>query len=124
MLRRTKIVATLGPSTDDAKTLDRIVEAGVDVVRLNFSYDNWEKQRDRADKVRSRARSHGRQIGILADLQGPKIRIERFREGGVFLEEGCSFMLDAGCPLEMPGAETRRPKFGLNGRLARYTAEF
>ena len=97
MLRRTKIVATLGPSTDDAKTLDRIVEAGVDVMRLNFSYDNWEKQRDRADKVRSSARNHGRQVGILADLQGPKIRIERFRESKVLLEEGASFALDAGC---------------------------
>jgi len=97
MLRRTKIVATLGPSTDDSKVLDRVIEAGVDVVRLNFSHDNWEVNRHRAETVRNRARACGRQVGVLVDLQGPKIRIERFREGEVLLEEGASFSLDASC---------------------------
>jgi len=97
MLRRTKIVATLGPSTDDPKALDRVIEAGVDVVRLNFSHDDAEVQRRRAETVRNRARAHGRQVGVLADLQGPKIRIERFSEGKVTLAEGAGFALDASC---------------------------
>lgn len=94
MQRRTKIVATLGPATDDPKTLDRIIEAGVDVVRLNFSHGKAEEHIARAERVRNRARAHGRQVGVLADLQGPKIRIERFRGGKVVLNEGQTFCLD------------------------------
>jgi pyruvate kinase len=98
MLRRTKIVATLGPATDDPKVLDEIIQAGVDVVRVNFSHGAAEEHMRRAETVRNRARAHGRQVGVLADLQGPKIRIERFGEGKVHLEEGSTFTLDAGCP--------------------------
>lgn len=94
MQRRTKIIATLGPATDDPKMLDKIIEAGVDVVRLNFSYGNEDEIIARADTLRNRARAHGRQIGVLADLQGPKIRIEFFQEGRVLLEEGADFTLD------------------------------
>lgn len=95
MPRRTKIVGTLGPSTDDPKMLDKIIQAGVDLVRINFSHGKPEEHLERVEKVRNRARAHGRQVGVLADLQGPKIRIERFREGKVFLEEGQTFILDA-----------------------------
>ena len=95
MQRRTKIVATLGPSTDDPKVLDKIIEAGVDVVRVNFSHGSPEEHEERADKVRNRARAHGRQVGVLVDLQGPKIRIERFVDGEVTLKEGDNFTLDA-----------------------------
>jgi pyruvate kinase len=95
MQRRTKIVATLGPATDDPKVLDKVIEAGVDVVRVNFSHGTAESHMERAEKVRNRARAHGRQVGVLADLQGPKIRIEGFRDGKVFLEEGKTFILDA-----------------------------
>ncbi len=98
MLRRTKIVATLGPATDDAKCLDRVIEAGIDVARLNFSHGDPETHRRRAETVRNRARAHGRQVGILVDLQGPKIRIERFAQGRVHLEEGEAFSLDLECP--------------------------
>lgn len=94
MLRRTKIVATIGPASDDPKMLDRIIEAGVDVVRLNFSHGTVEEHLARAERVRERARAHGRQVGVLADLQGPKIRIERFAAGPIQLEEGMSFILD------------------------------
>lgn len=94
MPRRTKIVATLGPACDDPKVLDRIIEAGVDVVRVNFSHGTAEEHLDRAERVRNRARAHGRQVGVLADLQGPKIRIERFAEGKVQLAEGSTFVLD------------------------------
>ncbi|MDH5786076.1 MAG: pyruvate kinase [Chromatiales bacterium] len=95
MQRRTKILATLGPATDDPKVLDKIIEAGVDVVRINFSHGSPEEHMDRAERVRNRARAHGRQVGVLCDLQGPKIRIERFAEGKVFLEEGATFILDS-----------------------------
>ncbi len=96
MFRRTKILVTLGPATDDPKVLDKIIEAGVDVVRINFSHGTAEEHLSRAEKLRSRARSFGRQIGVLADLQGPKIRIERFRDGPIELNEGDEFTFDAG----------------------------
>lgn len=97
MFRRTKIVATLGPATDDPKVLDELIQAGVDVVRANFSHGSAEEHIQRAEAVRNRARAHGRQVGVLADLQGPKIRTERFKEGKVTLEEGDRFILDAAC---------------------------
>jgi len=97
MLRRTKIIATLGPSTDDPKMLDKILEAGVDVVRINFSHGSEEEHIERAERVRNRARAHGRQVGVLADLQGPKIRIEKFKKGKINLEEGDTFILDTTC---------------------------
>jgi pyruvate kinase len=95
MQRRTKILATLGPSTDDPKVLDKMIEAGVDVVRINFSHGTAEEHIERVERVRNRARAHGRQVGVLCDLQGPKIRIERFATGKVFLEEGASFIIDS-----------------------------
>ncbi len=95
MMRRTKIIATLGPATDDPKALDELIQAGVDVVRLNFSHDNHQEHIDRAETVRNRARAHGRQVGVLVDLQGPKIRIDRFKDGKVDLQEGARFVLDA-----------------------------
>jgi pyruvate kinase len=95
MFRRTKILATLGPATDDPKVLDKIIEAGVDVVRINFSHGTAEEHLSRAEKLRTRARAFGRQVGVLADLQGPKIRIERFRDGPIELEEGDEFTFDA-----------------------------
>jgi pyruvate kinase len=93
--RRTKIVATLGPATDDPKVLDKIIEAGVDVVRLNFSHGNADQHRERAEKVRNRARAHGRQVGVLVDLQGPKIRIGEFIDGEIEIADGDRFILDA-----------------------------
>jgi len=96
--RRTKIVATLGPATDDPKALDKLIQAGVDVVRLNFSHGEAEQHIARAENVRNRARAHGRQVGVLADLQGPKIRIDRFTDGAVVLEDGAQFILDADWP--------------------------
>ncbi len=95
MFRRTKILATLGPATDDPKVLDKIIEAGVDVVRINFSHGTAEEHLSRAEKLRTRARAFGRQVGVLADLQGPKIRIERFRDGPIELNEGDAFTFDA-----------------------------
>jgi pyruvate kinase len=98
MPRRTKIVATLGPATDDPKVLDKLIHAGVDVVRLNLSHDAHDSHRQRAERIRNRARACGRQIGVLCDLQGPKIRIGKFQQGFVLLEENGEFILDAACP--------------------------
>ena len=109
MLRRTKIVATLGPATDDPKALDGIIQAGVDVVRINFSHGEPDEHRRRVEAVRNRARAHGRQVGVLADLQGPKIRIDRFKEGKVTLVEGERFVLDANWPVY----EGNRERVGL-----------
>jgi pyruvate kinase len=95
MFRRTKIIATLGPSTDDPKVLDSIVQAGIDLVRLNFSHQTAEDHRRRVEAIRTYANAYGKEIGIIADLQGPKIRIERFQNGQIFLEEGNPFTLDA-----------------------------
>ncbi|MHB8254316.1 MAG: pyruvate kinase [Acidiferrobacter sp.] len=106
MLRRTKIVATLGPATDDPKVLDKLIEAGVDVVRLNFSHDLPEMHMRRAEMVRDRAEAHGRQIGVIADMQGPKIRIGRFKNKRIRLEEGQRFVIDAELALGA-GDETR-----------------
>lgn len=100
MLRRTKIIATLGPATDDPAMLDKIIQAGVDVVRLNFSHQSSDTHQKRLEAVRACAQTQSRHIGIMADLQGPKIRIERFNTGKIILDEGDKFILDATCASE------------------------
>jgi pyruvate kinase len=94
-LRRTKIVATLGPATDDPDVLSGMVRAGVDVVRLNFSHGAVADHARRIELVREAARHNGRYVGVLGDLQGPKIRIDRFVAGKVQLQDGAEFTLDA-----------------------------
>lgn len=94
-MRRTKIVATMGPATDTQERVDSLVQAGVDVVRMNFSHDTPEKHKRRADMVRKSAKKYGRTVAILGDLQGPKIRIERFKNDKIFLKTGDKFILDA-----------------------------
>jgi len=95
--RRTKIVATLGPATESPEALARLIEAGVDVVRLNFSHGTAEEHRTRCERVLEAARGCGRFVAILADLQGPKIRVARFRGGRAELVEGGRFCLDRDC---------------------------
>ncbi len=99
MLRSTKIVATLGPASSDPAVLERMVRAGVDVVRLNFSHGTAEDHLARATLVKEISRKTGRTVGIMCDLQGPKIRVGKFREGKVTLQKGQAFILDAGCEL-------------------------
>jgi len=94
MLRRTKIVATLGPATDDPNVLADMVRAGLDVARINFSHGARDDARRRIVAVREAARAVGRHVGILGDLSGPKIRIESFVDGKVVLGEGQPFALD------------------------------
>jgi pyruvate kinase len=97
--RRTKIVATLGPATDDPAVLEQLIRAGADVFRINFSHGTTADQKARVATVRSIAEKVGRYIGIMGDLQGPKIRIESFKTGSTMLLEGREFVLDtAGDP--------------------------
>jgi len=97
--RSTKIVATLGPSSSTAERLAELVAAGVDVVRLNFSHGTAEDHKKRIDMLRETAHKGGRTVGVMADLQGPKIRIGKFADGPVALKAGQSFILDAACAL-------------------------
>ncbi|MBE0615543.1 MAG: pyruvate kinase [Burkholderiales bacterium] len=95
MIRSTKIVATLGPSSNDLETLERMFLAGVDVVRLNFSHGTTEDHRRLAEAVRETCRKTGRTVGIMGDLQGPKIRVGKFKDGKITLKPGDAFILDA-----------------------------
>jgi pyruvate kinase len=97
-MRRTKIVATLGPATDPVESLDRVIAAGVDVVRLNYSHQSHELHERRYTLLRERARAHGLEIGVIGDLQGPKIRLEAFVDGQIHLDPGDRFTIDANHP--------------------------
>ena len=99
MQRATKIVATLGPASSTQDVLNRMLAAGVDVVRLNFSHGAAADHEERARLVRDAARSLGREVAIMADLQGPKIRIGKLANGKVTLKTGQRFILDADCEL-------------------------
>ena len=105
-LRRTKIVATLGPATDAPGMLERIIAEGVNVVRLNLSHGEADDHRARANAVRAASAAAGCEVGILADLQGPKIRIETFANGPVELADGASFVLD--CRPDVPPGDATR----------------
>ena len=94
MLRRTKILTTLGPATDNPKVLTELIRAGADAVRVNFSHGEPEFHAKRVQMVREVAEQVGKWVAILGDLQGPKIRIDRFVDGKVFLSEGEPFTLD------------------------------
>ena len=94
MLRRTKIVATLGPATDDVDVLFDMCRAGLDVARINFSHGGHADHLRRLELLREASLRAGRPVGVLGDLAGPKIRIESFREGRVRLVEGRFFTLD------------------------------
>ncbi|MFZ6689436.1 pyruvate kinase [Undibacterium sp. SXout11W] len=99
MLRATKIVATIGPASNDVETLKRMINAGVNVVRLNFSHGKAQDHIDRADMVRQAATACGREVAIMADLQGPKIRIGKFENTRIQIENGDKFILDADCTM-------------------------
>ena len=94
MPRATKIVATLGPSSSSPEVLERMIRAGVDVVRLNFSHGTAQDHIDRATLVREVAKKAGKEVAIMADLQGPKIRVGKFEGGKTMLEPGQKFILD------------------------------
>lgn len=93
-LRRVKILATLGPASKDSATLGRLFEAGADVFRINMSHASHDAMRERIRMIRALSKHYGREIGILVDLQGPKLRVGEFKDGGVELLSGQTFILD------------------------------
>jgi len=93
--RRTKIVVTLGPALDNLDVLKKVINAGADVFRCNFSHGSQEDHQRRIESVRKFASDAGREVAIFADLQGPKIRVARFKNKKVFLKQGDEFVLDA-----------------------------
>ena len=95
MSRATKIVATLGPASSSPEVLERMIRAGVDVVRMNFSHGSAQDHIDRATLVREVAQRAGKEVAIMADLQGPKIRVGKFEGGKTMLVAGQAFVLDA-----------------------------
>ena len=99
-IRRTKIVATIGPASESPEMLKKLIAAGVNVVRLNFSHGTPEEHRQRADNVRAAAKANNVVVGILADMQGPKIRCGKFKNGKTMLEVGQKFILDGALGLE------------------------
>jgi pyruvate kinase len=99
MLRGTKIVATIGPVSSDLDTLVKLIQAGVNVVRLNFSHGKAHDHIDRANLVRQAAKQCGVEVAIMADLQGPKIRIGKFEHNRIQVENGDKFILDADCTM-------------------------
>jgi pyruvate kinase len=94
-LRRTKIVATLGPASGDPATIARLFEAGADVFRINMSHSSHDRMRELVAAIRSVEKNHNRPIGILADLQGPKLRVGTFAGGSAMLSKGSTFTLDS-----------------------------
>ncbi|WP_022964650.1 pyruvate kinase [Halopseudomonas pelagia] len=104
-LRRTKIVATLGPATSSPERIAALIDAGMNVARLNFSHGTADEHRERARLVREIARDKGTHVALLGDLQGPKIRIARFLDGKIQLEVGDHFRLSTSHPLDDGNAD-------------------
>ena len=109
-LRRTKIVCTMGPATDRDNNLEKIIAAGANVVRMNFSHGTPDDHIERAERVRAIAKKLGKTVAILGDLQGPKIRVSTFKDGKIFLNVGDKFILDA----ELPKGEGNQEAVGLD----------
>ena len=103
-LRRIKILATLGPASSDSAMIRRLFEAGADVFRINMSHTSHDKMRELVKTIRNVESSYGRPIGILVDLQGPKLRLGSFAEGAIQLKNGESFVLDSD---KTPGDNSR-----------------
>ena len=103
-LRRVKIVATLGPASQDRETITKLFHAGVDVFRINMSHGSHAALRERVETIRAIEKQVGRPIGILVDLQGPKLRVGEFKDGKASLENGQTFVLDSD---KTPGDATR-----------------
>ncbi len=95
MNRATKIIATCGPATDKPAVIEQLLQAGVNVFRLNFSHGSATQHSDRAQHIRAVAKQQHLHVGILCDLQGPKIRVARFKQGSIQLAEGATFCIDS-----------------------------
>jgi pyruvate kinase len=93
-MRRTKIIATLGPATDRPGTIDRLLDAGVDMFRLNYSHQTHADHARRMQEIRQCTAARGIEVGVIADLQGPKIRLERFSDDRIQLRDSSTFVID------------------------------
>ncbi|MGF6899060.1 pyruvate kinase [Paraburkholderia sp. GAS348] len=133
--RNAKIVATLGPASTSRETIEALFKAGADVFRLNFSHGTHEDHQRRLDVIRSIEQDAGRPIGVLLDLQGPKLRIGTFVDGPIRLEKGARFRLDLDAetpgdinrvarsrPLPTRAPAIRRSGWHANGRVRRLSA--
>src|SRR5512139_3188731 len=96
MTRRTKIVATLGPASDSPERLRALIDAGMDVARVTLAHGSLDEALERMRRVRRVAEAAGRNVGVLVDLPGPKIRAAGFPEGGIELAEGTTITLVPG----------------------------
>ena len=134
MLRATKIIATLGPASEKPEVLRDMIRAGVDVVRMNFSHGTVADHKARHDLVRTISAEAGKEVGIMADLQGPKIRVGKFVDSKILLKEGDKFILDVDCQLgdqtkvgldykELPGDVKPGDRLLLNDGLVVLTVE-
>jgi len=103
-LRRVKIIATLGPASANPEMVSKLFLAGVDVFRINMSHASHDGMRAQIAMIRATEKQFGRPIGILADLQGPKLRLDTFKDGAEHLEKGAIFVLDSNTT---PGDRTR-----------------
>ena len=93
-MRRTKIIATLGPATDEPGVLEKLIAAGVDVFRLNYSHQTHNHHEKRMKEIRHLSLKYKHAVAVIADLQGPKIRIENFKGGKIKLKEGENFKIN------------------------------
>ncbi len=105
-MRRTKIIATLGPATDQPGMLEKLLNAGVDVFRLNYSHQTHADHEKRMKEIRRLSLQHKHAVAVIADLQGPKIRIEQFKEGKIQLRESANFKINTNLATE-DGDETQ-----------------
>ena len=122
--RQTKIIATLGPSTSSEKAIEGLIDAGVDVVRLNFSHGNKKDHVDRAKLVRKVCEKKHYHVGIIADLQGPKIRITKFINSKIELKNGyieASSSNLTGCEINFPGVSVTGTRVTISGSIVAST---
>ena len=94
-MRKTKIICTLGPATDDENVLRRMILAGMNVARLNFSHGDYESHQKRIDVFKKIRKEMGKPVALLLDTKGPEVRIKTFKDGKVTLQEGQLFTLTA-----------------------------
>ena len=92
-MKKTKIICTLGPAVDDVKVLEDLILAGMDVARINFSHGNYQDQEERIENVKKARENVGKSVALLLDTKGPEIRIGKFEEGRIELNEGDIFTL-------------------------------
>ena len=95
MTRRTKIIASIGPASDDPRVLKGLIQSGMDIARINLSHESLELALERYHRIRAVAAEVGRPVGILADLPGPKVRLGKLPGDGVLLVDGQEFLIGA-----------------------------